>query len=80
MRAIAVWENVTVEETFEPANAASRAGRSATIAKEQGKTPFDALLDLALSDELRTSFSPFIPGDDEASWKLRAKVWRDRAP
>jgi N-acyl-D-aspartate/D-glutamate deacylase len=77
MRAIAVWENVTVEETFEPANAAYKGRKLGAIAKEQGKTPFDALLDLALSEQLRTSFSPFIPGDDDASWQLRAKVWRD---
>ena len=77
MRAIAVWENVTVEETFDPRNAALTGRKIGAIAKEQGKAPFDAMLDLALSEDLRTSFSPFIPGDDEASWQLRAKVWRD---
>jgi len=77
MRAIAVWENVTIEETFEPRNAALRGLKVGEVAKQQGKTPFDAMLDLALSEDLRTSFSPFIPGDDEASWQLRAKVWRD---
>jgi N-acyl-D-aspartate/D-glutamate deacylase len=77
LRAIAVWENVTIEETFTPANARLRGRKIGAVAQEQGKTPFDALLDLALSEELRTSFSPFIPGDDEASWQLRAKVWRD---
>jgi N-acyl-D-aspartate/D-glutamate deacylase len=77
MRAIAVWENVTIEETFNPANAALRGRKIGAVAKEQNKTPFDAMLDLALSEDLRTSFSPFIPGDDEASWKLRAKVWLD---
>jgi N-acyl-D-aspartate/D-glutamate deacylase len=68
---------MTVEETFEPRNAALKGRKLGAIAKEQGKAPFDALLDLALSEDLRTSFSPFIPGDDEASWQLRAKVWRD---
>jgi N-acyl-D-aspartate/D-glutamate deacylase len=77
MRAIAVWENVTVEETFDPRNAALTGRKIGAIAKEQGKAPFDALLDLALSEDLRTSFSPFIPGDDEASWQMRAKVWQD---
>jgi len=77
MRAIAVWENVTIEETFDPRNAALRGRKIGAVAKEQNKTPFDAMLDLALSEDLRTSFSPFIPGDDEASWQLRAKVWRD---
>ena len=39
--------------------------------------PFDVLLDLAVSEDLRTSFTPFIPGDDEKSWRLRAQVWKD---
>jgi N-acyl-D-aspartate/D-glutamate deacylase len=77
LRAIAAWENMTVEETFEPHNTALTGRKLGAIAKEQGKAPFDALLDLALSEGLRTSFSPFIPGDDEASWQMRAKIWRD---
>jgi N-acyl-D-aspartate/D-glutamate deacylase len=77
LRAIANWENMAIEETFEPANAALAGRKIGALAKERGVAPLDALLDLALSEELRTSFSPFIPGDDEASWKLRAAVWRD---
>ncbi len=77
LRALARWENVTIEETFEPANAALRGRKIGAVAEERGQTPFDTMLDLALSEDLRTSFSPFIPGDDDASWKLRAKVWRD---
>jgi N-acyl-D-aspartate/D-glutamate deacylase len=77
LRAIANWENMTIEETFEPANAALAGRKVGELAKERGVAPLDALLDLALSEGLRTSFSPFIPGDDEASWKLRAAVWRD---
>jgi N-acyl-D-aspartate/D-glutamate deacylase len=77
MRAIAVWQNMTIDETFEPANAELRGRKIGEIAERRGKTPFDTMLDLALSEQLRTSFSPFIPGDDEASWQLRAKVWRD---
>jgi N-acyl-D-aspartate/D-glutamate deacylase len=77
LRAIAAWDNMTVEETFEPRNAALTGRKLGAIAKEQGKASFDTMLDLALSEDLRTSFSPFIPGDDEASWQLRAKVWRD---
>jgi N-acyl-D-aspartate/D-glutamate deacylase len=76
-RAIAAWDNMTVEETFEPRNAALAGRKLGAIAKDLGKPAFDVMLDLALSEELRTSFSPFIPGDDEASWQLRAKVWRD---
>jgi N-acyl-D-aspartate/D-glutamate deacylase len=77
LRAIAAWDNMTVEEAFAPANAALQGRKLGAIAKEQGKPAFDLMLDLALSEQLRTSFSPFIPGDDDASWQLRAKAWRD---
>jgi N-acyl-D-aspartate/D-glutamate deacylase len=77
MRALAVWENLRVVETFTPEAARFRGRRLGEIARELGKTPFDALLDLALAEDLRTAFSPWIPGDDDASWKLRAEVWRD---
>jgi N-acyl-D-aspartate/D-glutamate deacylase len=77
MRALAVWENMTVAETFTPESAHYRGRRLGEIAEELGKTPFDAMLDLALAEDLRTAFSPFIPGDDDESWKLRAEVWSD---
>jgi N-acyl-D-aspartate/D-glutamate deacylase len=77
LRAIAAWDNMTIEETFEPGNAALQGRKLGAIAKEQGKPAFDLMLDLALSEQLRTSFSPFIPGDDDASWQLRATAWRD---
>ena len=77
LRALAVWGNMTVDSVVEPANKVYEGRKIADIAEELGKAPFDALLDLALSDGLKTSFSPFIPGDDEESWKLRAEVWQD---
>ncbi len=77
LRALAVWENMRVDETFEPANAALVECTVGDIAAERGVPPFDAMLDLALSEQLRTSFSPHIPGDDDASWKLRAEIWQD---
>ncbi len=77
IRALAVWENMVVDETFDEANRALRGRRLGEIADEQGKSAFDAMLDLALSEDLRTSFLPHIPGDDEQSWKLRGEVWRD---
>ena len=77
LRVLAVWENYTIDETFAPANAGLKGRRLGDVAAERGVAPFDALLDLAIEEDLRTSFSPFIPGDDDASWQLRAEVWRD---
>jgi N-acyl-D-aspartate/D-glutamate deacylase len=77
LRAIAVWENMTVDETFAPGLEGLKGRKLGDIASERGVTPFDALCDLALEDDLRTSFMPFIPGDDDESWQLRAGVWDD---
>ncbi len=77
IRALAVWENMVIDETFSESNRALRGRRLGEIADEQGKSAFDTMLDLALSEDLRTSFLPHIPGDDDESWKLRGEVWRD---
>jgi N-acyl-D-aspartate/D-glutamate deacylase len=76
-RMMSNWGNLRVVETFAPGNE-RQVGRSVKqIAAEQGVAPFDAMLDLALSDGLRTSFMPPSTGDDEASWQLRGRCWRD---
>jgi len=77
LRAIGVWKNMTVDAVRLPEHKAFEGRRLGDIARELDKTPFDTLLDLALAEDLKTSFSPFIPGDDDASWQLRAEVWSD---
>jgi N-acyl-D-aspartate/D-glutamate deacylase len=76
-RNLAKWENYTIVETFEPKNKALQGMNVGKIAEMQGKKPFDALLDLCLSENLKTSFAPPTFGSDEAAWKLRSEVWRD---
>lgn len=77
MRAIAAWENMLIAETFTPENASLEGRRVGDIAEELDKSPFDTMLDLALSEDLKTSFSPSIPGDDDASWQMRKEAWLD---
>jgi N-acyl-D-aspartate/D-glutamate deacylase len=76
-RALAVWENMTIAECYLEANKDLEGLKVGEYAKRLGKEPFDALLDLAIEEDLNTSFAPFIPGDDPESWKLRAEAWRD---
>ncbi len=77
LRGLAQWGNMLIEETFESDNAAFRGRTVAEIAEELGKMPFDAMLDLAISEGLRTSFKPPSSGDDDASWKERGRTWHD---
>ncbi len=71
------WAKMRLDETFAPQNAAYKGRTVGDIAKELGKTPFDTMLDIALADELRTSFMPPSSGDDDETWRLRAEAWRD---
>jgi N-acyl-D-aspartate/D-glutamate deacylase len=66
-----------VDQVARPEHEGLRGRRIGDLAAETGKAPFDVLIDLALSEELRTSFMPAPIGDDDASWRLRAKTWRD---
>jgi N-acyl-D-aspartate/D-glutamate deacylase len=47
------------------------------IAAEEGRTPIDVMLDLALDDDLMTIFAPGLGGYDHASYELRGKLWKD---
>ena len=74
--ALANWKWLLVEETFSPENARYEGRSVGEAAEEQGKEPFDALLDIVVADGLRTGLRPPIP-ESEADWELRAKVWQD---
>jgi N-acyl-D-aspartate/D-glutamate deacylase len=77
LRSFAKWEEIQVDEVFTAANERHKGRRIGEIAAELGVEPFDAMLDLALSEDLRTSFMPNPIGDDEATWKQRGELWRD---
>ncbi len=76
-RVLAQWENLTVHATVLPANKHLEGRTIGDIARESGKTPIDAMLDLAISEGLRTSFMPPVVGGDESLWEMRGKLWRD---
>jgi N-acyl-D-aspartate/D-glutamate deacylase len=47
------------------------------LAQREGKSPFDAMIDVAIADELRTVFEVPATQDGEQVWKRRAALWRD---
>jgi N-acyl-D-aspartate/D-glutamate deacylase len=77
LRALAVWGNMTVDQTFTPETEQFRGRRIDEIAETLGKSTFDALVEIALADGLETYFMPPSMGTDAASWKLRGEVWVD---
>lgn len=51
--------------------------RIGEIAREEGRHPLDVMLDIAVEDELLTSFAPDVGQDNQRTLELRAKVWTD---
>jgi N-acyl-D-aspartate/D-glutamate deacylase len=47
------------------------------IAAEQGREPWDVLMDIVLADELLTSFGTVAVPESDADWKARLEFWRD---
>lgn len=71
------WSGHRVDEAFSEETKGFEGRTIGEIAEETGKSPFDTMMDIVVADDLRTSFKPDMPGDDEESWKMRAEVWKD---
>ncbi len=76
-RRLAKWSNYIVGDTFSPTNEGLSWRDVGSIAAEQGKEPFDALLDLVIADDLKTVLWPKASDGDAASWEARVSVWED---
>jgi N-acyl-D-aspartate/D-glutamate deacylase len=75
---LARWERLEVVEGFTPETKGFEGRHVGDIAEQQGKTPFDALLDIVIADGLRTGLRPDFGGPEpEETWKMRVDVWRD---
>jgi len=77
LRGLANWAALTVHAVADPAHQALEGRTVGDIAAEQGKAPFDAMLDLAIAEGLRTSFMPPAVGGDRALWQVRGQLWAD---
>ncbi len=76
-RRLSNWSNYIIGDTYSPANEGLSWRDVGSIAAEQAKPPFDALLDLVINDDLRTVLWPKASDGDDASWQARAAVWDD---
>ncbi len=77
LRPVAHWAKKVIFDVVSPDNAQYRGRTVGEIAEEEGKTPFDALVDIALTDELATSFGNPVRDVPRADWETRLEVWRD---
>jgi N-acyl-D-aspartate/D-glutamate deacylase len=76
LRHLAVWDRLIIDETFAPENDGLEGSTVGEVARQRGLTPFDALLDVVVADDLRTGLRPPM-GESEQDWALRAEVWQD---
>ncbi|MGH9058585.1 MAG: N-acyl-D-amino-acid deacylase family protein, partial [Acidimicrobiales bacterium] len=77
LRGLARWHALQIVETFSPETADYEGRTVGEAAAERGQEPFDALLDIAIADGLRTALRPPGGSNDAADWALRTQVWRD---
>jgi N-acyl-D-aspartate/D-glutamate deacylase len=76
-RETANWGQRIISQTFTPQTKRYQGRVVADIAAEEGKEPFDALLDIVCADELRTTFTKLVVADSDEDWAARLRVWRD---
>ncbi|MHB1713065.1 MAG: N-acyl-D-amino-acid deacylase family protein [Acidimicrobiales bacterium] len=74
-RRLSHWANYVIGDTFAPVNEGLGWRDVGSIAAEQGKEPFDALLDIVIADDLRTVLWPKASDGDDASWQARLEAW-----
>jgi N-acyl-D-aspartate/D-glutamate deacylase len=70
------WANQRIVETFTPATKRYEGRLVADIAADEGKRPFDALIDIVCADDLATVFANIPPQQTSADWELQREVWR----
>jgi N-acyl-D-aspartate/D-glutamate deacylase len=75
--AMANLPNYTVVSVTAERNKKYEGRKIAAIAAEEHREPIDVMLDIALDDGLRSTFSPEIGGNDHGAYELRGKLWQD---
>ena len=76
-RGIARWERLTVGEVTKQDLKHLEGRTIGDIAEELGETPWEALCEIVIEDDLKTGLYPPAAGDNEESWALRQALWND---
>lgn len=78
LRGVARWDNKVIAQTFTPGLQHYEGRRVTDIGREEGKSSFDALLDVVCQDrELATTFSDVTRQFDTDDWNANVALWRD---
>jgi N-acyl-D-aspartate/D-glutamate deacylase len=71
------WDRYTIVETMTAENRPYEGRVVGEIAGERRADPFDVLIDIVLTDALRTGIMPGLRGNSPEDWALRGRVWQD---
>lgn len=72
------FPTMTIESVADPKLKSLEGRRVGELAAERGCTPLEVFLDVSVADRLEACFRTLPCGNDEESWKLRARLWNDR--
>jgi N-acyl-D-aspartate/D-glutamate deacylase len=76
-RGLMSWNDHIIYDVEAPENAQYRGARIGDIAEQQGREAWDVLCDIAVADELRTSFGVAPPVLTKDDWEKRIAIVRD---
>ena len=77
IRGLADWSAMVIYDVLADENGAYAGRTVGDIAAEQARAPWDVLCDIAVADDLLTSFGKPSPADTADDWKARLEIWRD---
>ena len=78
LRGLAHWKTKTILHTLAPENEGCVGRSVGEIAQERGQDAWDTLCDIALADDLETSFGNPAGDDPDEDWEARVEIWRDQ--
>jgi N-acyl-D-aspartate/D-glutamate deacylase len=78
LRMLANWSTKVIFDVVADENRPYVGRTVGEIASEQGRDPWDVLCDIALADELLTSFGTIPAPDSDDDWKVRCEMMTDR--
>ena len=77
MRHLTKWHELVLCETFSASTQRFVGWRVGDVATELGLEPFDALVQVAITDGMRTTFTRPSRPPTHADWDARLRIWND---
>jgi N-acyl-D-aspartate/D-glutamate deacylase len=77
LKGLAQWGGMVIHDVVAPENEQYRGRVVGEIAADEGRAPWDVLTDIAMADELNTSFGTVQRVESDDDWKARVEIWRD---